>query len=166
MSAPPVPGRFEFASDFERDLTLKIEKEQPGLQTVFGWAMVAVEKDGRYYIDTQGTYLSASLILRSATKFMRLSRKSDDRHDEKTVGEVVFAWPFFDAFKAFGLPDKKRGLAVGVQYDDKSIFDKFLSGEYTGFSTGGWATAKMLADGVCPECEKPEAECHCMENGT
>lgn len=140
----------------------KAESLDKPKRLVFGWAMVSTEKaddKGQPYVDTQNTYIPQNVILNSSYDFMLHSRKSDDMHDEKQVGTVVYAWPFLDGFIVpFAVPAEKRGFAIGVTFD-QATFDKFERGEYTGFSVGGMATAKMLQPGHCPECEKPYADC-------
>lgn len=153
-------------SDISREIVINftavpVAKAKNDKNLVLGWAMVSVEEDGKFYTDTQGTYLSQKLVFDSAVDFMLHSRKSDDMHDERQRGVVVMAWPFLDGLSdEFALPAAKRGFAIGVSFDDVT-FKKYESGEYTGFSAGGTATAKLLAPGSCPECELPSAVCTC-----
>lgn len=140
----------------------KAECMDTPMRLVCGWAMVATEKASQAndpYMDTQNTYIPQNVIMHSAYDFMLHSRKSDDMHDESQVGTVVFAWPFLDGYIApFAVPGEKRGFAIGVTFNQRT-FDKFAIGEYTGFSVGGIATAKMIPEGHCPECEKPRDKC-------
>lgn len=156
MSLVPREVVIEFAA-------VPVAKTKGKRNLVCGWAMVSVEDDGCYYVDTQKTYLSQDLILDSALDFMANSRKSDDMHGERQRGTTILAWPFLDEFCQFPLPIQKRGFAIGVTFDDE-IFAKFESGEYTGFSVGGVATAKLLPPGVCPECEKAYGDCKCSRS--
>lgn len=140
----------------------KAERTHKAKRLVFGWAMVATEKassNNDPYVDTQNTYIPQDVILEASYDFMLHSRKSDDMHNEKTVGTVIYAWPFLDGYiEPFATPGEKRGFSIAVSFDQKT-FDKFERGEYTGFSVGGLATAKMIPDGHCPECEKPRTQC-------
>lgn len=143
----------------------KVLKVDAGRRLVFGYAMVSVDK-GRLYVDSDKSYIPQDVVFDSAIDFMLHSRKSDEMHDERTKGDVLFAWPFLDGIgDQFPLPaDGTRGLAIGVQFQP-AVFAKFESGEYTGFSTGGNAMARFYSsEDMCPECEVSKASCkHAQE---
>jgi hypothetical protein len=44
------------------------------------------------------------------------------------------------------------GWMVAVRPDSPEILRKFKSGEWTGFSIGGWTVSKAYTEGTCPEC--------------
>ena len=88
-------------------------------------------------------------MLEAAADFMQNSRVAKDMHiaGEEGVlpGSVVFAFPLTEEIaKAFDIKTNKTGLLVGMKPGDETILQKFRSGEYTGFSIGGFAAS----DGV------------------
>lgn len=144
----------------------KVLKVDAGRRLVFGYAMVAVDK-GQIYVDSDKSYIPQDVILDSAIDFMLHSRKSDEMHNERTQGDVLFAWPFLDGISDdIAQPaDGTRGLAVGVRFTP-AVFAKFQSGEYTGFSGGGDAMAKFFkSDTMCPECEVEKSTCKHAQGG-
>lgn len=138
--------------------TFKVEKADADNRVVFGWLFVSKDDKGKGYVDLDKSHIPDSVMMGSVIDFMLHSRKADTIHNEIQSGTVVALWPFLDMLDGFPLPDKRRGVAVGIQFD-KEVFDKFVSGEYTGFSGGGEAMAVFVGDGNCPACMKPEAEC-------
>ena len=120
---------------------VKVDKK---LGIVFGWGVVATE-NGEKYFDTQGDHIPDDSVLEASAEYMLTSRVAGDQHikdDNNQLvhkGTVVFAWPMTkDIAEAFGFPTTKTGLLVGLKPDDPEILTKFETGEYTGFSIGGF----------------------------
>lgn len=121
---------FELEADFF--------KADQRLGIVFGWAIVCKE-DGEDYFDTQGDHIPEDAMLKATAEFMAGKRTMKVMHKGRKRGTVLFAFPMTtDIAKALGIESDKSGLLIGVKPDDKSVLDKFASGEFTGFSIGGY----------------------------
>lgn len=123
--------------------TGEVIKTSDELGLVFGLAIVCLE-DGKPYFDSYGDHVPEDVMLKHAADFMANSRISTDMHaraDGKPVqdGSVVFAFPFTtEIAKSLGIETVKRtGLLIGMK-PSPAVFKKFKSGEYTGFSIGGF----------------------------
>jgi len=110
---------------------------------IIGWGIICTEKGEKYY-DLHGDHMPEDVMLKAAAKFMRTARAARIMHDDKDVGQVVFAMPVLtDVFKALDLAGPERtGLVIGWAPDDRAWLQKYASGELTGFSFGGWAKRK------------------------
>jgi hypothetical protein len=117
--------------------SVEVTKVQEDLGIVMGFAIVCKE-DGEEYFDTQGDHIPEDAMLKASADFMKHSRMADDMHDENPIGDVVFAFPLTDDIaKAFDITTKKTGLIIGIKPSEE-ILNKFKSGEYRGFSIGGY----------------------------
>lgn len=119
----------------------KVSGVDEGLGLVFGWGIVCKE-NGVDYFDVQGNHIPEDAMVEATTDFMKSSRVHGDMHDRGTTPElaaglVVHSFPLTtDIAKAMGIDTKKTGWMVATA-PDKSMLQKFKSGEYTGFSIGG-----------------------------
>lgn len=114
--------------------TFKVSRE---LGVVFGWALTS-KIDGQEHFDKQGDHVPDEAILEAAVEFMAGDRVAKEMHSGKRKGTVLFALPLTDDLKkSFGITCDKSGLIVGIKPDDPTVLDKFLAGEYRGFSIGG-----------------------------
>ena len=121
----------------------KVDEDQ-GL--VMGFAIVSTV-DGADYYDVQGDHIPESSMLAAATDFMKNSRVAKEMHDGDPVGDIVFAWPLTsDIAKAFGIETKKTGLMIAMKPSSDALLEKFRSGEFTGFSIGGFRVEDEDAD--------------------
>lgn len=118
-------------------------KADDALGLVYGYAVVCCE-DGKPYFDSYGDHVPESVMVKHAADFMLSARVSTDMHarkDGKPVpdGTVVFAFPMTaDIAKSFGFENvKKTGLLIAMR-PSPEVYAKFKSGEYTGFSIGGF----------------------------
>lgn len=108
--------------------------EELGL--VFGYAAIT-KKDGEDYYDLQKDHFSDSALLDAATDFMLSKRVLGDMHEAADGRGVVFSFVLTEELaKAFGIETSTYGWLVGVK-PTPAMFEKFKSGEYTGFSVGG-----------------------------
>lgn len=77
-------------------------------------------------------------MLKASADFMVSSRSMKVMHGGGEAGQVVFAFPMTsDIADAFGVTTDRTGLMIAVRPDDPSVLEKYVSGEYTGFSIGG-----------------------------
>lgn len=124
-------------ASFDKATICKVDES---LGLVFGWAMVCKE-GGEDYFDLQGDHIPEDAMLAASTDFMLNSRMAKDMHleDGELPGSVVFAFPMTtEVAKSFGIETDKTGLLVAMKPESDEIFEKFKSGEYTGFSIGGY----------------------------
>ena len=113
----------------------KVAKVDETLGLVFGWAIVCKD-GGEPYFDLQGDHIPEESMLKASADFMENSRVAGEGH-EKAVGQVVFAMPMTaEVAEAYGVTTQKTGLMIAMR-PEESVFEKFRSGELTGFSIGG-----------------------------
>lgn len=118
---------------------------------VYGWAMVNKIR-GEYgeltpYLDTDNEYFPEEVSLKAFEEYMTGDRLVDNIHDEKPIGQIIFAFPMItEIADAFGLTEHlpQTGIIVGMRVDDPEILKKYESGEYTGFSIGALANFEDL----------------------
>jgi hypothetical protein len=112
-------------------------KVDDSLGLVFGWAIVC-KMDGEPYVDLQNDIIPEDSMLSASMDFMQNSRVSKEMHRGDQTGTVVFAFPLTeDIAKSFGIETKKTGLMIAVR-PSADVLAKFKSGEYKGFSIGGF----------------------------
>lgn len=118
---------------------------------VYGWAMVNKVRNGDGelvdYFDTDNENFPEDVSLKAFEEYMTGDRLVDDIHDEKPIGQIVFAFPMIeDIAKAFGLAEHlpQTGIIVGMRVDNPEILKKYETGEYTGFSIGALANFEDL----------------------
>lgn len=126
-SDAPNVGKTDFA----------VMKADDKLGLVFGWAIVSKNNNSDYY-DSQGDHIPEDSMLKAAADFMSSKRDMKIMHKGKAQGTVLFAFPLTsDIAKSMGITTNKTGLMIAVKPDSQDTLDKFVSGEYTGFSIGG-----------------------------
>lgn len=137
----------------------KVAKVDPGLGVVFGFGIVSWKrtkgtKQHQPYFDLQDEHVPEALMLSATFKFMQSGASMDAMHDEVTVGKVLYSFPLTrEIAKAMGIHDADEyGWMVGVVPNSPEVLAKFVSGEWSGFSIGGWASSKAYAEGTCPDC--------------
>lgn len=118
---------------------------------VYGWAMVNKVRNGDGelvdYFDTDNENFPEDVSLKAFEEYMTGDRLVDDIHDEKPIGQIVFAFPMIEEIaKAFGLAEHlpQTGIIVGMRVDNPEILKKYESGDYTGFSIGALANFEDL----------------------
>lgn len=127
----------------EKQIIAKVSEVNDELGVVFGWAIISKIDDVPYF-DLQGDYIPEDTMLKSAAEFMAGDRTAGDMHTWKDdaphkVGTVVFAFPLTaEISKAMKIQSDQTGLMLGMKVDDTAILQKFKTGEYTGFSIGGY----------------------------
>ncbi len=106
------------------------------LGLVFGFAIVCKE-DGEPYFDKQDDHIPEDAMLKAAAEFMEDSRVASEMHDGSDIGRVVFAFPLTeDIAKSLDITTSRTGLLIAMK-PAADVLEKFVSGEYTGFSIGG-----------------------------
>lgn len=125
--------------DTDNDFSTYVEvvKADQALGVVMGFAVICTE-DGEPYFDVQGDHIPESSMLKAAAEFMENSRLAKEMHTGEDGGTIVFAWPMTtDIAKAFDIETNRTGLMIAMKPSAQDVLDKFISGEYTGFSIGG-----------------------------
>jgi hypothetical protein len=136
----------------------KVSKVSDDLGIVFGFGIVCHERNEKGalvpYFDLQDEHIPERVMLKATAGFAAKGAPMDAMHDEVKVGQVLFSFPLTrDIAKSMGIQKADQfGWMVGVKPDSPEILAKFKSGEWTGFSIGGWAFSKAYSEGSCPEC--------------
>ena len=127
---------------------LKFDTER---QYVFGWASVAIAKDGTQVEDLQGDMIDVEELEDAAYAFALEFRDTGAMHKGDAIGKMIesfVATP--DKLEAMGLaPDAlPQGWWVGFHVQDVQAFGKIKKGDYQGFSIQGSALREPIGDEV------------------
>lgn len=135
--------------------TAQILKVDTGLGLVFGWAIVC-KVDGEDYYDLNidfdtgervPEHIPEDAMLKAALAYST-APMSKDMHQGDFCGRVPFLFPMTtDIAKALGFNVPQTGLLIAMKPDSPEILAKFASGEYTGFSIGGYRQEVEEIDG-------------------
>lgn len=115
----------------------KIDTQQ---QMVFGWANVALRKDGSQVEDSQGDIIDLDDLEQAAYHFVLKARAAGVMHKGSAVGTLVESLVCTPAkLQALGLaPDAlPSGWWVGFYIPDTQVFSKIKNGTYAMFSIQG-----------------------------
>lgn len=134
-------------AEFRTDVTVaKVDDEQ---RLVFGWAMVAVRKDGEVVVDYQGDSITPEELELTAYDFVLEARAMGDMHDgvpgrpavkTGTLGTLVESIVFTpEKIAALGLPADSvdQGWWVGFHVEDDAAWEVVKSGARSMFSIQG-----------------------------
>ena len=122
----------------------KIDEEQ---QIIFGWASVAVRKDGTVIEDSQGDVIDVADLEKAAYDFVLDFREANAMHSGPVRGRLV------ESFVSTPEKLEKMGLAsdalpsawwTGFKIDDTDAWDGVKSGRYTMFSVEGTGTRTAI----------------------
>ncbi len=119
-----------------------ITKTSEDQQIVFGWANVAIRKDGTVVEDLQDDIIEPEELEKAAYEYVLNFRDAGEKHDPglrqkgKLVESVVFTK---EKIAAMGLPENSVpvGWWVGYKIADRAAWEKIKSGEYRSFSVEG-----------------------------
>lgn len=120
--------------------TANISKIDEERRLVFGWANVAVRKDGNVVIDSQDDYIPPDELEAAAYEFNLTFRATGERHVGTAKGRLV------ESFMVTPEKLEKMGLApdalpigwwVGFKIDDDRAWEGVKKGEYNMFSIQG-----------------------------
>jgi hypothetical protein len=116
-------------------------------QLVFGWASVAVNKDGSPLVDRQGDVIDPADLEDAAYVFVLKFREANERHQDSIEGQLVESLAVTpEKLEKMGLPSDAlpAGWWVGFYVPDPAVFAKVESGEYTMFSIEGSAVREPV----------------------
>lgn len=117
-------------------------KSKDDQHLVFGWANVALDKDGNVPLDWQGDQTSPEVLEKAAYNFVLKHRATGEMHQGGAVGLLVESVMMTKQKQAsMGIPEGTipEGWWVGFYIPDDDIVDKIKSGDYKMFSIHGKA---------------------------
>jgi cation transport regulator ChaB len=139
-----VKGEGEDAKWHKVEKVLKFDTER---QYVFGWASVAIAKDGSQVEDLQGDLIDIEDLEEAAYQFALEYRESGVMHKGEAVGHLIESFMVTPAkLEAMGLaPDSlPQGLWVGFHVPDTEVFSKIKDGTYAMLSIQGDAVREEV----------------------
>lgn len=113
---------------------------------VFGWANVALDKEGNPPLDWQGDVTKVETLEKAAYAFVLKHRVTGENHKGEAVGHLVESMMFTkEKIAKLGLPEGSvpEGWWVGFYIPDDEVCAKIKTGEYKMFSIQG--KAKRIA---------------------
>lgn len=117
-------------------LFVEFSKVEESLGLVFGFAIICLQ-NGEPYYDLQDDHIPESVMLKGATNFMFNNRSVKEMHRGDEIGTVVFAFPLTtEIAEKMGIETKRTGFMVAIK-PDKEVFERFKTGDLSGFSIGG-----------------------------
>lgn len=123
---------------------LKFDDER---QYVFGWASVAITKDGTQVEDLQGDVIDTADLEEAAYAFALDYRGTGVMHTGEAVGQLIESFMVTpDKLDAMGLPPDSlpQGLWVGFHVPDAEVFAKVKAGDFSMFSIQGDAVREEV----------------------
>jgi hypothetical protein len=115
---------------------------------VFGWAKIAVQKDGSQEPDWQGDIVDTDVLEEAVYKFVLDYRDAGANHVKGYyTGKMIESIMITKAkLAAMGLPENAlpEGWWVGFQIDDDAAWDKVKKGDYQMFSIEGRAVRESV----------------------
>ena len=120
----------------------EVRKLDEDKHLVFGWANIAVRKDGVQVLDTQQDLIDIEDLEAAAYRFNLAYRETGEMHEGTAKGEMVESFVVTsEKLAKMGLPPDGLPLGwwVGFYVDDDEAFAKVKSGDYKMFSIQGSA---------------------------
>lgn len=134
------------ASDVGVTITCKLTKADDSLQTVFGFASIAVLADGAPVTDAHGDQIALADLEVAAYEFIGNGGVSGEDHAGDTDGVIVESMVFTpDKLEALGLAKDALPGAwwVGVYLEDRAAYERAKTSK-TAFSIEGKAEREAL----------------------
>jgi cation transport regulator ChaB len=139
-AALKAQGWVKGADDEKWHKVEKVLKFDTERQYVFGWASVAITKDGQQVEDLQGDLIDVDDLEQAAYDFARDYRSTGVMHQGDVVGQMIESFMVTpDKLEAMGLPPDAlpQGHWVGFHIPDTEVFSKIKDGTYSAFSIQG-----------------------------
>lgn len=129
----------------------QIMKSDDDKREVFGWALVAVRKDGEQIVDHQKDVVDPDELEHAAYEYVLKFRDTGELHDAdlrkkgKLIESVVFTK---EKMRAMGIPEGTvpEGWWVGFKIDDDNAWDGIKKGRYRMFSIEGTGIRQPMDD--------------------
>lgn len=132
-------------SDFSAPV--EIRKVDADRNIVFGWANIAVRKDGQQVVDTQGDMIDAAELEEAGYNFVLNFRSTGEMHKGDSKGELIESFVVTpEKLQKMGLPADSLpiGWWVGFHISDDAVFAKVKEGKYSAFSIQGKAVREEV----------------------
>lgn len=126
----------------EEPIEVDIFKADVEQNMVFGWANVAVNKNGSITLDWQDDVIPANVLEKAAYNYVLKYRTTGEMHEGEEVGYLVESVMFTKEKQlAMGIPEGtvSEGWWVGFYIPDKDVVAKIKDGTYQMFSIQGTA---------------------------
>lgn len=123
---------------------MKLAKLDQERQLVFGWANVAVRKNGEVVTDHQGDQIDPTVLENAAYGFTLESGEGDEMHTATVRSHLVESFMVTpDKLEAMGLAKNALPLGwwVGFHVEDPQTWERVKAGELSMFSIAGVAEA-------------------------
>lgn len=130
-----------------------IAKADMDKRLVFGWASVAVDKDGRQLIDYQGDMIDPEDLEEAAYEYALHFRTAGEEHipQLRNKGRMVESCVFTtEKQQAMGIPGGilPVGWWIGFYIDDEAAWGMIKSGQYQMFSVEGKGQRTPVGKGL------------------
>ena len=135
-------GALEAAHKAHLKGAFRLAKLDDERRLVFGWASVAVTKDGQTVVDLQDDMIATEALELAAYRYVLKGRRANAMHAGADIGELVESVMFTAAKRrAMGLADGTvpDGWWVGYYIADPAMYAKVKAGEFRAFSIEGRA---------------------------
>lgn len=121
-----------------------IMKSDDEKRLIFGWASVAIRKDGTQVVDHENDMIDPEDLEPAVYDYVLEYRDGGERHNPnlrkkaRMVESVIFTK---EKMKAMGIPEGTvpEGWWIGFKVDDDAAWDKIKKGIYKAFSIEGTA---------------------------
>ena len=121
-----------------------IMKSDDDKRLIFGWASVAIRKDGTQVVDHENDMIDPEDLEPAVYDYVLEYRDGGERHNPnlrkkaRMVESVIFTK---EKMKAMGIPEGTvpEGWWIGFKVDDDAAWDKIKKGIYKAFSIEGTA---------------------------
>jgi len=125
---------------------LDITETDADKNLVFGWASIAVQKDGHQLSDLQGHSIDIDDLEDAAYNFTIDYRKTGEMHSGESLGEMVESFVVTpDKLDQMGLTSDALPLGWWVGFKvPPEVFAKVKTGKYKMFSIQGKATLEAI----------------------
>ena len=138
-------------SDESRDNTFYITKTDDDKRLVFGWANVAIRKNGEQIKDWQNDMIDPEDLEEAVYKYVLNFRNAGEEHIPtlRKKGRLVESVMFTEEkLKAMGIPlgTVPLGWWIGFYVDDDAAWEKIKSGHYKMFSVEGRGIRQVMED--------------------
>lgn len=138
------------ADRMQATMQIPITKADDARQLVFGWASVAVAKDGTPVIDLQGDVIDIADLEEAMYAYVRESGELNFDHAGETRGQLVEALVFTpDKLEKMGIPagTVPLGAWVGYHLPDQADYARAKDGGLLMFSIEGRGVREEVGSG-------------------
>lgn len=128
-------------------LSAPIVKLEPDQQNAFGWAYIAVNKDGSVAYDKSGESIDVYELEKAVYGYTLESRNAGENHVRKDFGKLIESIVFTpEKVETMGLAKDAMPLGwwVGYHIDKSEDWEHVKDGTYSSFSIGGNAGRKVV----------------------